>query len=128
MASINVAGAMGGKSEKSASKLLPVGQIAHRILWIRERKVILDADLAELYGTQTRRLNEQVKRNRDRFPDDFLFQLTASEKSEVVANCDHVCPMRGVLKRLSLDNLSFPYYSCFYVSIHVKKNTSKTRG
>lgn len=76
--------------KKSASKLLPVGQIAQRILWIRERKVILDADLAELYGTQTKRLNEQVKRNRDRFPDDFLFQLTASEKSEVVANCDHL--------------------------------------
>jgi hypothetical protein len=76
--------------KKSASKLLPVGQIAQRILWIRERKVILDADLAELYGTQTKRLNEQVKRNRDRFPDDFLFQLTAREKSEVVANCDHL--------------------------------------
>jgi hypothetical protein len=76
--------------KKSASKILPVGQIAQRILWIRERKVILDADLAELYGTQTKRLNEQVKRNRDRFPDDFLLQLTASEKSEVVANCDHL--------------------------------------
>jgi hypothetical protein len=76
--------------KKSASKLLPVGQIAQRILWVRERKVILDADLAELYGTQTKRLNEQVKRNRGRFPDDFLFQLTAREKSEVVANCDHL--------------------------------------
>lgn len=76
--------------KKSASKILPVGQIAQRILWIRERKVILDADLAELYGTQTKRLNEQIKRNSDRFPDDFLFQLTASEKSEVVANCDHL--------------------------------------
>ena len=76
--------------KKSASKILPVGQIAQRILWIRERKVILDADLAELYGTQTKRLNEQVKRNRGRFPDDFLLQLTASEKSEVVANCDHL--------------------------------------
>ena len=76
--------------KKSASKLLPVGQIAQRILWIRERKIILDADLAELYGTQTKRLNEQIKRNRDRFPDDFIFQLTADEKSEVVANCDHL--------------------------------------
>ena len=109
---------------KSASKLLPVGQIAQRILWIRERKVILDADLAELYGTQTRRLNEQVKRNRDRFPDDFLFQLTASEKSEVVANCDHDFPMRGAFNGLSLDNLSFPYYSWFYVSMYAKKSAS----
>lgn len=76
--------------KKSASKLLPVGQIAQRILWIRERKIILDADLAELYGTQTKRLNEQIKRNRDRFPDDFIFQLTSGEKNEVVANCDHL--------------------------------------
>jgi len=83
---------------RSASKRLPVGQIAQRILWIRERKVILDADLAELYGTQTRRLNEQVKRNRDRFPDDFLFQLIASEKSEVVANCDHLDRLKYSLR------------------------------
>jgi hypothetical protein len=48
--------------KKSASKILPVGQIAQRILWIRERKVILDADLAELYGTQTKRVNEQIKK------------------------------------------------------------------
>ena len=47
-------------------------------------------DLAVLYGVQTKRLNEQVKRNRERFPADFLFQLTASEKAEVVANCDHL--------------------------------------
>jgi len=52
--------------------------------------VVLDADLAELYGTETKRLNEQVKRNRKRFPGDFIFQLTASEKAEVVANCDHL--------------------------------------
>ena len=49
-----------------------------------------DQDLAELYGIETRRLNEQVKRNKGRFPADFMFQLTAEEKSEVVANCDHL--------------------------------------
>ena len=78
------------KKRQATSRLIPVGQIAQRILLIRERKVILDADLAELYGTQTKRLNEQVKRNRDRFPDDFIFQLAVDEKSEVVANCDHL--------------------------------------
>jgi len=51
--------------------------------------VVLDADLARLYGANTKRLNEQVKRNRGRFPDDFMFQLTPDEKAEVVANCDH---------------------------------------
>jgi len=80
---------MANKTQDS-SKLLPVGQIAQRIIMLRKQKVILDADLAELYGTRTKRLNEQVKRNRGRFPDDFIFQLTADEKSEVVANCDHL--------------------------------------
>jgi hypothetical protein len=51
---------------------------------------MVDADLARLYGVTTKRLNEQVKRNRDRFPEDFMFQLTAEEKAEVVANCDHL--------------------------------------
>ncbi|NCC61880.1 MAG: ORF6N domain-containing protein [Verrucomicrobiae bacterium] len=52
--------------------------------------VIIDADLAEAYGVPTRRLNEQVKRNRDRFPEDFMFQLSVDEKNEVIANCDHL--------------------------------------
>jgi len=49
---------------------------------------MLDFDLALLYGVPTKRLNEQVKRNLKRFPDDFMFQLTATEKNELVANCD----------------------------------------
>jgi hypothetical protein len=53
--------------------------IAQRILLIRGQKVMLDAELAELYGVPTKRLNEQVKRNSDRFPEDFMFQLTAEE-------------------------------------------------
>lgn len=51
---------------------------------------MLDADLAELYDVPTKRLNEQVKRNIERFPSDFMFQLTTNEKAEVVANCDHL--------------------------------------
>lgn len=51
---------------------------------------MLDADLAALYGVTTRRLNEQVKRNKDRFPADFTFRLTRPERDEVVANCDHL--------------------------------------
>jgi hypothetical protein len=58
----------------------PVTQRAERlILLIRGHKVLLDADLARLYGVTTGRLNEQVRRNRDRFPDDFMFELTADE-------------------------------------------------
>lgn len=51
---------------------------------------MVDADPAEVYSVPTRRLNEQVRWNQDRFPDDFMFQLTAEEKAEVVANCDHL--------------------------------------
>jgi hypothetical protein len=68
--------------------------VANRILLLRGQRVMLDADLAELYGVTTKRLNEQVKRNADRFPGDFMFQLTAAEKAEVVANCDHLVQLK----------------------------------
>jgi hypothetical protein len=67
-----------------------VPRIEGRIQVVRGLRVMIDVDLAALYGVPTKRLNEQVKRNRDRFPPDFLFQLTAAEKAEVVANCDHL--------------------------------------
>jgi ORF6N domain-containing protein len=53
--------------------------VESRILNLRDHKVILDTDLAELYGVSVKRLNQQVKRNKDRFPADFVFQLTAKE-------------------------------------------------
>ena len=68
--------------------------IASRILILRGQRVIVDADLAELYGVATKRLNEQAKRNRGRFPDDFMFQLSKLEKDEVVANCDHLARLK----------------------------------
>lgn len=55
---------------------------------IRGVKVMIDSDLAKLYGVPTKRLKEQVKRNIKRFPTDFMFELTKNEKSELVANCD----------------------------------------
>ncbi len=72
------------------NKLIPIERIEKKILFIRGKKVMLDRDLAELYGVRTKRLNEQVKRNRARFPKDFMFQLSKKEKAEVVANCDHL--------------------------------------
>jgi hypothetical protein len=74
--------------------IIPIGQIEQRILLIRGQRVMLDADLADLYGTTTKRLNEQVKRNRGRFPEDFMFQLTKKEKAEVVAICDHLAKLK----------------------------------
>ena len=67
-----------------------VQQIDSRILLIRGHRVMLDADLAEVYGTTTKALNQAVKRNRERFPAEFMFQLTRREKNEVVTNCDHL--------------------------------------
>ncbi len=61
------------------------GSIASRIFLIRGEKVMLDSDLAELYGVATGRLNEQLKRNLDRFPEDFVFQLTQEESKALMS-------------------------------------------
>jgi ORF6N domain len=58
---------------------IPIERIAAKICLIREQKVMLDADLADLYGVETRALVQAVKRNLDRFPDDFMFQLSKAE-------------------------------------------------
>jgi hypothetical protein len=58
---------------------IPIERIEKTIYLIRGEKVILDRDLAELYGVETRVLNQSVNRNRDRFPDDFMFELTREE-------------------------------------------------
>jgi hypothetical protein len=60
-------------------QIIPVGQIEQTILLIRGQRVILDADLARLYGVPTKRLNEAVRRNAERFPDDFAFRVTWDE-------------------------------------------------
>lgn len=64
--------------------------IESRILLMRGRRVLIDSDLALLYGVSTKRLNEQVKRNQERFLAEFMFALDSREKSEVVAKCDHL--------------------------------------
>ncbi len=71
-----------------------VTRVEQRILVIRGQKVMIDADLAELYGVPTKALNQAVKRNVERFPADFMFQLTAEEKAEVVTNCDHLAKLK----------------------------------
>ncbi len=76
------------------SNIIPVEPIQQRILELRSQKVIIDANLAAIYGTTTKRLNEQVRRNIERFPTDFMFQLTKKEKTVVVANCDHLVNLK----------------------------------
>ena len=72
----------------------PQLSVESRIFTIRGVQVIIDKDLAELYGVSTKRLNEQVRRNINRFPSSFRFQLTADETAEVVANCDRLNTLR----------------------------------
>ncbi len=64
------------------------------ILTVRGQKVLLDADLAAIYGVPTKALNQAVKRNAARFPEDFVFQLSTKEKQEVVTNCDRLGRMK----------------------------------
>ncbi|MDQ6987773.1 MAG: ORF6N domain-containing protein [Mariprofundaceae bacterium] len=74
--------------------IMPVEMFERRILLIRRQKVMLDADLSDVYGVQTKRLNEQIKRNSARFPEDFIFKLTAQKKTQVVAICDHLAKLK----------------------------------
>ena len=73
---------------------VPRERIEKTILVIRGHKVMVDADLAELYGVSTKVFNQGVKRTSDRFPNDFIFRLTKQEKLEVVTNCDHLCNLK----------------------------------
>lgn len=73
------------------------------IFHFRGFKVMVDTDLAVLYGVPTKRLKEQVKRNFSRFPEDFMFELTKAEKDELVANCDRLAS----LKHSSINPLVF---------------------
>ena len=70
--------------------LISVDKIEDRIFQIRGKKVMLDKDLAQLYQVTTKAVNQAVKRNIGRFPEDFMFVLTEKEKEEVVTNCDHL--------------------------------------
>lgn len=71
-------------TKKLKALLVPDEAVISKILLIRGRKVMLDRDLAELYGVATFRLNEQVKRNKKRFPADFMFRLTEEEKQRLI--------------------------------------------
>jgi hypothetical protein len=79
---------------KRRAQSIPADSVESRILTISGQKVILDSDLAAIYGVTTKALNQAVKRNSRHFPADFKFQLTEVEKQEVVAICDHLADLR----------------------------------
>src|SRR5258708_5708480 len=82
------------RREQNMSKatLAAVRRVDSRILFLRGQKIILDSDLAELYGVKVKHLNQQIKRNRKRFPGDFLFRISAREfeilRSQIVTSSD----------------------------------------
>ena len=78
----------------SQKTLVATEFVAQRILFVHGQKVMLDADLAELYGVETRALNQAVRRNIERFPSDFMFPLTKEQKQEVITNCDHLAKLK----------------------------------
>ncbi len=70
------------------NEMIIQNNIESKILSLRGKQVMIDRDLAELYGVETRVLNQAVKRNIERFPEDFMFALEESEETELVTNCD----------------------------------------
>jgi hypothetical protein len=79
---------------RTRTATVPIDQIGQSILILRGQRVLLDSDLAALYGVTTKRLNEQVKRNIDRFPEDFMFPLRAQEWDALrsPSSRGHCCP------------------------------------
>lgn len=71
-----------------------IGKVENRIITLRDKQVILDRDVAELYGVETKAINQAVKRNSDKFPIDYLFELSDKEKNELVTNCDRFKPLK----------------------------------
>jgi hypothetical protein len=78
----------------SSTQPVPIEVVEERIILIRGKKVMLDSDLAEIYGVNTKRLNEQVKRNRNRFPEDFMFQLTFEEAEAVLVSRSQIATLK----------------------------------
>jgi hypothetical protein len=86
----------------TSGALVPVEHIGQWIRLLRGQKVLLDSELAALYGVTTARLNQQVRRNRERFPEDFMFQLTAAEYAALMMQTATSKADRGGRRKLPL--------------------------
>lgn len=74
--------------------IVPIESIEKKIFYLRNEKVMIDRHLAEMYGVETRILNQAVKRNITRFPGEFMFQLNRDERDEVITICDDLKPLK----------------------------------
>lgn len=105
---------------KNEIKVYENAEIQNKILVLRNQQVMIDRDLAELYGVDTKRLNEQVKRNIERFPENFMFQLETKEKTELVATCDRFT----TLKHSSSNPYAFTEQGVAMLSAVLKSETA----
>jgi hypothetical protein len=122
-------------SDNKQLSVIPDEAVINKIYFIRNEKIMLDSDLAELYGVETKRLNEQVKRNIDRFPEDFMFQLTELEfeslKSQIATSSwggrrtlPYAFTEHGVLMLSSVLNS----YLAIQVNIQIMRVYTKVRN
>lgn len=70
--------------------MIKIEDVQDKVLQLRNENVIIDSDVATLYGVETKRINEAVKNNPEKFPEGYVFKLTQQEKTEVVENFDHL--------------------------------------
>jgi soluble cytochrome b562 len=82
------------KTKKRMGHQEDIAKTESKIIVIRDTQVILDRDVAELYGVETKAINQAVKRNIEKFPPEYMFQLSKEEKQEVVTKCDHLGNLR----------------------------------
>ena len=70
--------------------VIAFSDVENKIIEIRGHQVIIDSDVAELYGVETREVNQALSRNLEKFPEGYIFELDAQEKEELITNCDHL--------------------------------------
>jgi F0F1-type ATP synthase alpha subunit len=102
------------------NELIEQGEIGSRILTLRGKEVMLDRDLAELYGVETKVLNQAVKRNIKRFPSDFMFQFNDREKDELVTNCDRF----NMLKHSTANPYAFTEQGVYMLATVLKSDVA----
>ena len=101
-------------------ELVVQGEISSRIFTMRNKQILIDRDLAELYKVETKVLNQAVKRNIKKFPSDFLFQLNNDEKNELVTNCDRL----KKLKHSSVNPYAFTEQGVYMLATVLKSDVA----
>lgn len=104
--------------------VLTYQNVEEKIITLRNQPIIVDSDVAELYGVETKRINEAVSRNTDKFPEGYLIQVTESEKNELVANCDrfnslkHSTTLGELIEALISLNKLYIYSTMYYNTMY----------